>query len=136
MLLGKKKQELSDQHEVNIEREAPRFELKAGISIDGYEGEGLLGNVSVSGCYLGSVTYVALKPGEVYQAKIIPDAGDNIEPFSLTLRLSWTRSSETLFHAGFSLEKNQSNTFLKRYVELLQKRGVKPDYGKKKHGRR
>ena len=130
MFFMKKKEELSDQLAVYQKRKEPRFLLNAGIAIEGFEGEGQLGNVSISGCYLGSVTYVALSPTELYQAKIIPGPEDNINPFSLKLKLNWTKSSETLFEAGFSLEDGQSNSQLKRYVELLRIRGVQPDYGK------
>jgi hypothetical protein len=124
-----KKEELSDQHAVYQEREAPRFVLKAGITIDGYEGEGQLGNISISGCCMVSATYAAIAPDEVYQLKIIPAADENIDPFSLKFRANWTKSSETLFLAGFSLEQGQSNTQLKRYSELLRASGVQPDFG-------
>jgi hypothetical protein len=129
MVFTKKKEELSDQLAVYQERKDPRFWLNAGIAIEGFEGEGQLGNVSVSGCYLASVTYVAFMPDEVYQAKIIPGPEDAIKPFSLKLKLNWTKSSETLFEAGLSIEDGESNSQLKRYVELLRVRGVAPDYG-------
>jgi len=50
----KKKEELGDQFAAYKQRKAPRwgtpqYTLKAGISINGYEGEGQLGNISVSG---------------------------------------------------------------------------------------
>ena len=126
----KKKEELSDQQAVYREREAPRFSTStAGISIDGFEGEGQLGNISISGCCMGSATFAAIVPNEVYQVRIIPAEGEGIGPFSLRLRANWTKSSETLFLAGFSLEPGQSNAQLKRYAELLKSRGVQPDYG-------
>ena len=134
MLFKKKEEELSDQFAVYQEREAPRFEAKAGITIEGFEGEGLLSNISTIGCSMESVTYVAITPDKVYQIKIIPAAGENIKPFSLRLKLNWTKSSEMLFHAGFSLEDGQSNPQLKQYVELLQAHGVKPAYGEMKSG--
>ena len=131
----KKKQELGDQQGASFqERKAPRwgkpqFNLLAGISINGYDGEGQLGNISISGCSLLSVTYVNIKPDEVYQVKITPPPEDKLEPFSLNLKLSWTKSSETLFYAGFSLEKGNSNHNLSHYVEVLRSRGALPDYG-------
>jgi len=52
-----------------------------------------------------------------------------MDPFSLTFKLNWTKSSETLFQAGFSLEDRQDNAQLSKYVRLLETRGIKPDYG-------
>ena len=135
MFFKKKEEELSDQLAVYQEREAPRWgvpksKLKAGVSIEGFEGEGLLGNVSILGCSMESVTYAALTPTETYQVTIIPAADENMQPFSLKLRLNWIKSSETLFQAGFSLDDGQINTQLKRYTELLKARGLPPDYGK------
>ena len=125
----KKEEELSDQQAVYQRREAPRFVLDAGISIDGFEGEGQLGNISISGCCMGSATYAAILPDEVYKAKIIPAPDENMGSFIVKLRASWTKSSEMLFQAGFSLEQGQSNAELKRYAALLKTRGVQPDYG-------
>ncbi|MCL2277337.1 MAG: hypothetical protein FWC21_05505 [Treponema sp.] len=134
MLFRKKKDELTDQKAVFRERGAPRwgkpsFELKAGVRVSGYEGEGQLGNISVSGCCLMSVTYVAIIPDKVYKVQIIPAQEDKIKPFSLDMKLSWTKSSEEIFLAGFSLDKGESSSQLKQYVEMLRSRGVEPDYG-------
>jgi len=134
MLFKKKKEELSDQTAVFRERGAPRWgtplsELNAGVCISGYEGEGLLGNISISGCSLMSVTYVSIVPDKVYKVQIIPPKEDNIRSFSLNMKLSWTKSSEEIFLAGFSLGKDESNSQLKQYVELLRSRGIEPDYG-------
>ena len=134
MLFRRKKEQLSDQLATYQERGAPRWgapkhELDAGIRIDGFEGEGQLGNVSISGCSLKSVTYVTITPNEVYQVRIIPGKEDKMEPFSLKLKLSWTKSSETIFLAGFSLEGSEGSSQLKNYIDLLRSRGVEPDYG-------
>ena len=131
-----KKEELTDQRAVFQERGHPRwgsaqFPLKTGITIQGFEGEGLLANFCVSGCSLESVTFIALIPNEEYQAKIIPAENENMEPFNLRIKLNWIKSSEALFQAGFSLGEGQSNAQLKRYGEILQARGIVPDLGNK-----
>ena len=141
MLFKKKKEELSDQFAVYQERGAPRWgtpkqAIHAGISIEGFEGEGQVGNISVTGCSLQSVNYVSITPDKIYKARIIPEADDNMEPFDLILKLNWTKSSETLFQAGFSLENSQGNSQLNRYVELLKARGIQPDYGNIDESRR
>ena len=140
MFFKKKKEELSDQTAIYHERGAPRWgapynDLDAGITIDGFEGEGQIGNVSISGCSMKSVTYINITPNEVYKATIIPGKDDNMSPFSLKLKLTWTKSSETLFLAGFSLEGNDGSSQLKGYVELLRSRGISPDYGNMSHSR-
>ena len=139
MFFKKKNEGLSDQFAVYHERGAPRwgspkYKLDAGISIEGFEGEGLLGNISITGCCMESVTYVAITPDQVYQVKIIPSSGDDIESFGLKLKVNWTKSSETLFQAGFSLDDGQNDNRLKQYVELLKARGVQPDYGNMETG--
>ena len=143
MFFKKRKEELSDQLATYQERGAPRWgapqqDLDAGITIAGFDGEGQIGNVSISGCCMKSVTFVAITPGEIYQAKIIPGKEDNMEPFKLKLKLSWTKSSETIFLAGFALEGSggEGSSQLKRYVELLRSRGLSPDYGNMSPSRR
>jgi len=136
MLFKKKKDELNDQLAAYQERGAPRWgapqvELKAGISITGYDGEGQLGNVSVSGCSLLSVTYVNIVPDKVYEIKIMPAAEDKIKPFSQKMKLSWTKSSEEVYMAGFSLESGESDFQLKSYIDILRSKGIFPDYGNK-----
>jgi len=137
MFFKKKKEELTDQLATYQKRGSPRwgtpvFDLDAGISIAGFEGEGLLGNVSITGCSMKSVTYVSIVPSQVYNVTIIPGKEDNMNPFKLKLRLTWTKSSETSFLAGFSLEGNEGSGQLKQYVELLRSRGFEPDYGNMK----
>ncbi|MCL2265020.1 MAG: hypothetical protein FWC22_03160 [Treponema sp.] len=137
MLLKRKKEEPVDQLATFQERKAPRwgapnFELDAGICITGFEGEGQLGNISVTGCSMKSVTYVNIIPDEVYKVKIIPGKDYDLNPFSLNMKLSWTKSSETIFLAGFSLEGSDGGGQLKNYVEMLRSRGLEPDYGNMK----
>ena len=134
MFFKKNKEELSDQFAVYQERGAPRWgnpnqSLHTGISIEGFEGEGQVGNISVTGCCMQSITFVSITPDQIYKARIIPTADENMEPFDLILKLNWTKSSETLFQAGFSLEDSRGNSQLNRYVELLKARGIQPDYG-------
>jgi len=134
MFFKKKKEELTDQLATYKKRGSPRWgtpkcDLDAGISIAGFEGEGQLGNVSVTGCNLKSVTYVNMTPNEVYDVTILPGKEDNLKPFRLKLKLSWTKSSETVFYAGFSLEGNEGSSNLKQYAEILRSRGIEPDYG-------
>lgn len=133
-MFKKKKETLTDQLAVYQKRKAPRlgtpcYDLDACITISGYEGEGQLGNVSNTGCSMKSVTYVNIKPDEVYDLKIIPSKDDKIKPFNIKMKLSWTKSSETDFQAGFSLDSNESSIQLRNYADILRSRGIVPDYG-------
>ena len=131
MLFRKKKKDvLSDQQAVYRKRGAPRYLLNAGITVEGFEGEGSVKNISISGCCMESSTYVAIKPDEVYKIIINPDSGENMKPFSYKVRATWTKSSEALFQAGFTLENPQDNAQMKQYVEILNSNGSEPDYGK------
>ena len=134
MVFKKKKEELSDQLATYQERMdprwgAPQYDLDAGITITGFDGEGQLGNISISGCCMKSVTYVNIIPDKVYDVTIIPGKEDNMKPFNLKLKLNWTKSSETVFLAGFSLEDSTGSTHLKNYIERLRSRKAIPDYG-------
>ena len=130
MFFRKKEEELTDQFTAYKERDMPRFAANAGISVKGFEGEGLLKNVSSTGCCMESVTYVAVKPGEVHQVSINPESGEKKNgSFTLDLTVSWTRSSETSFEAGFQLGAGQSGSQLKQYTETLKSRGILPEYG-------
>jgi len=134
MFFNKNKEEVTDQLSVYQERGAPRWgapsaDLDAGVSISGFEGEGQLGNVSITGCSIKSVTYAAIKPDETYQIRIMPGKEDKLEPFSIDMKLSWTKCSEDFFLAGFSTEKN---SMLKKYTDILKARGYPPEYGNMK----
>ena len=134
MFFKKKKEELSDQLAVFQERKSPRlgapkYNIDGGITITGFHGEGQIGNISATGCSMKSVTYVNIKPDDVYQVRIIPGKEYKIEPFNLRLKLSWTKSSEAVFLAGFSLEGSEGSSHLKRYFDQLRLRGFEPDYG-------
>jgi hypothetical protein len=136
MFFKKKQEVLGDQLAVYQEREDPRFAANGGITIEGFEGEGLLKNICISGCCMESVTYAALLPAEVYKVKIIPAADISLDPFSAALTASWTKSSEMSFEAGFSLEAGRKNPHLEKYVEYLKMKGVTPEYGNMSHDRR
>ena len=130
MFFKKKEEELNDQLAVFQMRETPRFASGAGISIEGFEGEGLVRNISMTGCCMESVTYVAIKPNDVYQVRIIPGANEKIEPFTMKLTVTWIKSCETLFEAGFHVEGGQAGSSpIKQYAERLKAQGVQPDYG-------
>jgi len=141
MLFKRKKEELSDQTAIYHERGAPRWgepnrELDAGITIAGFDGEGQIGNVSISGCCMKSVTYVTIAPNLAYDATIIPGKNDKMGPFSLKLKLSWTKSSENLFLAGFAVEGSEGSSHLNNYVDILRTSGFTPDYGNMKPSHR
>ena len=129
MFFGKKKENLSDQQAAYQKRKVPRYTLNAGISIEGFDGEGILDNICVAGCCMESSTYVSLMPDEVYRVTIKPGPDEKIKPFTHNLKVSWTKSSEDLFQAGFSLEGDKSTAQMEQYVDILNARGVRPDYG-------
>ena len=129
MKTDKKKDDLSDQQAVYQKRKAPRYDLSAGASIVGFEGEGALNNISITGCCMESATYVSLIPDETYNVTIIPGQEAKLSPFSQNLKVTWTKSSEMLFQAGFTIEGGTKNTQMEKYVNLLNSLGAKPDYG-------
>jgi hypothetical protein len=129
MFFRKKQEEPGDQFAAYHERQTPRYTVNGGISIEGFEGEGLLKYISDSGCCMESVTYVSIKPSQVYQLRINPGPDTNMEPFTTRLTLNWIKSSEMVFEAGFVLEGAEQDPHLVRYIEQLRLQGARPEYG-------
>ncbi|MDR1904797.1 MAG: PilZ domain-containing protein [Treponema sp.] len=122
MFFNKKEKKIDDQFSSYQDREKSRYNTQAGFMVEGFEGEGLLKNVSIPGLCLESVTYVSVTPKEQYKIKIIPEPISHIESFELRAEVNWVRSTELSFEAGFSIiNPSQDKTSpIRRYVEFLK----------------
>jgi hypothetical protein len=121
MFFKKKEKKIDDQFSSYQNREHTRYDTQAGFEVEGFEGEGLLKNISFPGLCLESITYVALTPKEQYNIKIIPEPLSHIEPFEVKAEVNWIKSTELSFEAGFSIIESGQDTSspVRRYIEFL-----------------
>jgi hypothetical protein len=99
----------------------PRYDCVARISINGFEGEALLRNISAGGFLMESRTYAAIGVGDYYTMQMKPEADSGINNFELTVEARWIRSVETRFSAGFLVVNNNSvGRSFERYIEHIK----------------
>jgi hypothetical protein len=99
---------------------APRFNTLARVSINGFEGEAVLKNISVGGFCMESRTYAAITPGERYIMRILPESSFNLSPFELEVEGRWVQSTEKKFSSGFLIAMPPPNRALEKYIEQIQ----------------
>jgi hypothetical protein len=103
MFFKKKEKKIDDRISSYQNRENTRYDTQAGFVIEGFEGEGLLKNISLPGLCLESVTYVGLIPKEQYNIKIIPEPLSHLDLFGVKAEVNWIKSTEFSFEAGFTI---------------------------------
>jgi hypothetical protein len=99
---------------------APRYRSIARVSINGFEGEAVLRNVSIGGFRMESRTYVAMQVGEQYTMRIQPEASANVKAFELDVEVRWIQSGETSFAAGFLVISVPAGNFYEKYVDSIK----------------
>jgi hypothetical protein len=125
-LFGKKKKTLEKpeiQDGAVIER-APRYKSLASISINGFDGEALLKNISITGFCMESKTFVNITPGTTYGMHIVPEVSTSLEQFDVEVEARWVLSEVFRFDVGFLLTKTQSRKDMDRYIEFLKQKGA------------
>jgi hypothetical protein len=122
MFFKKKEKKIDDQFSSYQNRENPRYDTLADFVVEGFEGEGLLKNISLPGLCLESATYVALAPKERYNIKIIPETLSHVGPFGVRAEVNWIKSTELSFEAGFSIIEpyQDKSSPIGRYIEFLK----------------
>jgi hypothetical protein len=98
----------------------PRYSCVGKVSINGFEGEAVLRNISVGGFLMESRTYAAISVGDHYTMRIKPEADSGIQVFELAVEVRWIRSVETRFSAGFLVIDNPVGRSLERYIEHIK----------------
>ncbi|GHU22287.1 hypothetical protein FACS1894164_04350 [Spirochaetia bacterium] len=100
-------------------RKDTRFSTVASVSINGFEGEALIRDISPHGFGMVSKTFILLNPDEHYQMRIIPESSLNVSAFSITVTLRWSRSTTDYFMAGFGIIDSAAEPLLLKYINAV-----------------
>jgi hypothetical protein len=119
MFFLKSKKEIIDDTEEKVAR-APRYDSFAAIRVNGFEGEALLKNVSITGFCMESRTVANLKPGEKYFIQVIPESSTGLTQFDVEVEVRWARSEVSKFDVGLLLTQTQSQKELEKYINFLK----------------
>jgi hypothetical protein len=101
----------------------PRYTAIARVSINGFEGEAVLRNVSAGGFRMESRTYAAITVGDRYIIYIKPEAVSNLRPFELEVEGRWIQSTETSFSSGFLIVKPPADRSFEKYIDYISRKG-------------
>jgi hypothetical protein len=101
-------------------RKAQRYSSVAGISVNGFEGQALLKDISNSGFCLESATCVMMNVNEQYIVKITPEPSLNIKPFEVSVGVQWVKNAEDSFETGLKIIKPPLGQAFKQYLEALR----------------
>jgi hypothetical protein len=96
-----------------------RYTTLARIGVNGFEGQGILRNVSSGGFCMESKTFADLDVGSSYSIQIIPEGSTGINRIDdLSVEIRWIRTSPEKFAVGFQVL--QPNRSFEKYVEYLK----------------
>jgi hypothetical protein len=98
----------------------PRYTSLARISMNGFEGEAVLRNVSIGGFRMESKTYVTITVGDRYAIVIKPENASRLQAFEMEVEVRWVKSSETSFNCGFSITKPPDGRSLEKYIDYIR----------------
>jgi hypothetical protein len=118
ILFFKKKEKIEDTAFEKASR-APRYTSLAMVSINGFEGQAALRNVSIGGFCMESKTFADMDVGSSYAIRVTPEEHAGIGHFELTVEVRWILSSPEKFSVGFRITQGNSRTF-EKYVEFLK----------------
>ncbi|MDR1411973.1 MAG: PilZ domain-containing protein [Spirochaetaceae bacterium] len=118
MFFTKKKKEAGAAFDAETPR-APRYTSLAMVSINGFEGQAVLRNVSIGGFCMESKTFADMDVSAVYTIRIDPETSAGISRFELTVELRWILSSPEKFSVGFKTVRG-SNRLFEQYVGFLK----------------
>jgi hypothetical protein len=114
-----KKEKISDDTEEKVVR-APRYDSFASIRVNGFEGEALLKNISITGFCMESKTFANLRLGEKYLIQVTPESTAGLVKFEVEVEVRWVRSEVSKFDVGLQLTKTQSHKDLEKYINFLK----------------
>ena len=81
--------------------------------------EGLLKDLSITGCRIELSDYKEVKQHTQYKLKIIPEATSEVEPFLLSVESRWIGTEVDYYEFGFSINEPPKGKQFKRYVDYL-----------------
>jgi hypothetical protein len=119
-MMFKKKTAVTGEAALAANPRAPRYDCRAYVSINGFEGQAALKNISIGGFCMESKTYAALKQGEEHIMTITAGETSGLAPFQIKVEVRWIRSTENSFSAGFAVIKSLvGNRAMEKYIDYI-----------------
>jgi hypothetical protein len=101
-------------------RKDTRYESTAKVIIEGIsKEEGVLKDISVTGCRINLANYIEIKPHTQFKLKIIPEEASEIDSFHLAVENKWVGTEVDSFVFGFGIIKSPEGKQFGRYVDYL-----------------
>ncbi|MDR1353498.1 MAG: PilZ domain-containing protein [Treponema sp.] len=119
MFFKKREKEKTDAAFNGETPRAPRYTSLAMVSINGFEGQAVLRNVSIGGFCMESKTFADMDVLSSYTIRINPESSAGIGQFELTVEIRWIQSSPEKFSVGFKTIHGNSHLF-EKYVRFLK----------------
>ena len=102
------------------DRKSPRYRSMAHAQIPGISGdEGLLKNISITGCCIECAGMTEIQPDTQYRLTIKPEREAHIGSFELQVECKWVRNDGSTVELGFSVIASPKGKKLFRYVDYL-----------------
>jgi hypothetical protein len=89
---------------------APRYDCMARISIEGFEGEAVMRNISPGGFRMESRAHREIAVHTLCSVRIDPEDGSGLQTFDLEAEVRWVQSNEDILSVGFMVPGAESGT--------------------------
>jgi hypothetical protein len=114
LLLGQYREGMRDN------RKNSRYRTLAHVRIPGIIGEeGLLKDLSVTGCCVESTSFAGIQLNTRYRIEILPESAAKIDGFELLAESLWTRPGGYSCEIGFTIIESPRGKTFQRYVDYL-----------------
>jgi len=101
-------------------RRSPRYRTIARVQISHVSGgEGLLKNISITGCCVKCDGMVNIQPPAQYELMIKPEKESHIGAFELLVECKWDRDDGHGTELGFSIIASPKGKQFQHYVDYL-----------------
>jgi hypothetical protein len=101
-------------------RNNPRYRALAIARITGLpEYEGLLKNISITGCCVEYTVKADILPNTQYKLEVIPEKELRIDRFELLVERKWIRSDGYSTDVGFVIDASPKGKHFQDYVDYL-----------------
>jgi hypothetical protein len=118
-MFAKRREEQKRKHDAELVERAPRYDSYALVKVNGFEGQALLKNISLTGFCMQSKTYANLTPGTTYSISILPEASSGLKAIAADVEVRWVRSEVSNFEVGLFITKPSAGREMEKYVEYL-----------------
>jgi hypothetical protein len=101
-------------------RNSPRYRALASARISGHpESQGLLKNISITGCCVEYTVKADILPNTRYKLEIIPEEAMGIDKFELQVEQRWVHSDGYSTDVGFMIAASPKGSHFQDYVDYL-----------------